>query len=55
MCVHAFLKEPIRDDLLDQNGFRNWKSIYFYFVESKMSSRRHCTVILTASRESKTN
>lgn len=55
MRVYAFLEEPIRDDLPDQNEFRNWKSFSFYFVESKMSSRRNCTTILTASRESKTN
>lgn len=55
MCIDAFLKGAIRDDLLDQSEFRNWKSIYFYFIESKMSSSRSCTMILTASKEGKGN
>lgn len=55
MCIHAFLKGVIRNDLLDQSEFRSWKSSYFYFIESKMSSSRSCTMIFTASKEGKSN
>lgn len=55
MCIYAFLKGAIRDDLFDQSEFRNWKSISFYFMESKMSSSQSCTMILTASKEGESN
>lgn len=35
MCIHAFFKGAIRDDLLDQSEFSNWKSIYFISLDLK--------------------
>lgn len=53
MCIHAFLKGAIRDDLLDQSELETGKASTFIFIESKMSSSRSCTMILTASKEGK--